>query len=92
MLHAIADALLGAAALGDLGSLFPAGPRTPAGVDSGALLDDVGDGSHGVAVTVVPYAAEAFFVGGVAASVRAASICRSSVCLPAPAGPSTKRL
>jgi 2-C-methyl-D-erythritol 4-phosphate cytidylyltransferase/2-C-methyl-D-erythritol 2,4-cyclodiphosphate synthase len=40
-LHAIADAILGAAGLGDLGSLFPAGPSTPAGVDSSALLADV---------------------------------------------------
>ena len=40
-LHAVADALLGAAGLGDLGSLFPAGPSTPAGIDSGALLADV---------------------------------------------------
>jgi 2-C-methyl-D-erythritol 2,4-cyclodiphosphate synthase len=40
-LHAVADAILGAAGLGDLGSLFPAGPSTPAGIDSGALLADV---------------------------------------------------
>jgi len=40
-LHAVADAVLGAAGLGDLGSLFPAGPSTPAGIDSGALLADV---------------------------------------------------
>ncbi len=40
-LHAVADALLGAAGLGDLGSLFPAGPATPAGIDSGALLTEV---------------------------------------------------
>ncbi len=37
-LHAVADALLGAAALGDLGRLFPAGPETPRGVASGELL------------------------------------------------------
>lgn len=37
-LHAVADALLGAAALGDLGRLFPAGPATPRGIDSGDLL------------------------------------------------------
>jgi 2-C-methyl-D-erythritol 4-phosphate cytidylyltransferase / 2-C-methyl-D-erythritol 2,4-cyclodiphosphate synthase len=40
-LHAIAGALLGAAALGDLGGLYPADARTPAGVDSGDLLRDV---------------------------------------------------
>jgi 2-C-methyl-D-erythritol 4-phosphate cytidylyltransferase/2-C-methyl-D-erythritol 2,4-cyclodiphosphate synthase len=40
-LHAICDALLGAAGLGDLGRLFPAGPETPAGVDSRTLLDEV---------------------------------------------------
>ena len=40
-LHAVADAVLGAAGLGDLGSLFPAGPSTPAGIDSGALVAEV---------------------------------------------------
>ena len=40
-LHAVADALLGAASLGDLGRLFPAGPETPPGIDSRALLDTV---------------------------------------------------
>ncbi len=40
-LHAIADALLGAAALGDLGRLFPATAATPAGVASRDLLVDV---------------------------------------------------
>ena len=37
-LHAVCDALLGAAGLGDLGRLFPAGPSTPAGVASGELV------------------------------------------------------
>ena len=37
-LHAIADALLGASGLGDLGRHFPAGPETPAGIASGELL------------------------------------------------------
>ena len=40
-LHAIAGALLGAAALGDLGSLHPADARTPLGVASADLLADV---------------------------------------------------
>ncbi len=40
-LHAVADALLGAAGLGDLGRLFPAGPGTPRGVDSRELLATV---------------------------------------------------
>ncbi len=37
-LHAVADALLGAAGLGDLGRQFPADASTPAGVASGELL------------------------------------------------------
>jgi 2-C-methyl-D-erythritol 4-phosphate cytidylyltransferase / 2-C-methyl-D-erythritol 2,4-cyclodiphosphate synthase len=37
-LHALSDALLGAAGSGDLGRLFPAGPSTPRGVDSRELL------------------------------------------------------
>jgi 2-C-methyl-D-erythritol 4-phosphate cytidylyltransferase / 2-C-methyl-D-erythritol 2,4-cyclodiphosphate synthase len=40
-LHAVADALLGAAGLGDLGRLFPADARTPRGVDSRTLLREV---------------------------------------------------
>lgn len=40
-LHAIADALLGAAALGDLGRLFPATAATPTGIASRVLLGDV---------------------------------------------------
>ncbi|MGZ9161224.1 MAG: 2-C-methyl-D-erythritol 4-phosphate cytidylyltransferase [Candidatus Limnocylindrales bacterium] len=40
-LHAIADALLGAAGLGDLGRLFPDGPTTPVGIDSRDLLTAV---------------------------------------------------
>jgi 2-C-methyl-D-erythritol 2,4-cyclodiphosphate synthase len=40
-LHAIAGALLGAAALGDLGSHHPADERTPRGVASADLLRDV---------------------------------------------------
>jgi 2-C-methyl-D-erythritol 4-phosphate cytidylyltransferase / 2-C-methyl-D-erythritol 2,4-cyclodiphosphate synthase len=40
-LHAVADALLGAAALGDLGRLFPAGPTTPRGIAGRDLLGEV---------------------------------------------------
>ena len=40
-LHAVADALLGAAGLGDLGRLFPADPSTPRGIASGELLAEV---------------------------------------------------
>jgi len=41
VLHAVADALLGAAGLGDLGRIFPADARTPKGVASSALLSDI---------------------------------------------------
>ncbi len=41
VLHAIADALLGAAALGDLGRMFPPDASTPAGVASADLLAGV---------------------------------------------------
>jgi 2-C-methyl-D-erythritol 2,4-cyclodiphosphate synthase len=40
-LHAVAGALLGAVALGDLGGLHPADERTPRGVASADLLRDV---------------------------------------------------
>lgn len=40
-LHAVADALLGAAGLGDLGRLFPSGPATPRGVASAELVREV---------------------------------------------------
>jgi 2-C-methyl-D-erythritol 4-phosphate cytidylyltransferase/2-C-methyl-D-erythritol 2,4-cyclodiphosphate synthase len=40
-LHAAADALLGAAGLGDLGRLFPADARTPHGVASRELVEEV---------------------------------------------------
>ncbi len=40
-LHAVADALLGAAGLGDLGRLFPADSSTPRGIASEALLREV---------------------------------------------------
>jgi 2-C-methyl-D-erythritol 4-phosphate cytidylyltransferase/2-C-methyl-D-erythritol 2,4-cyclodiphosphate synthase len=41
VLHAVADALLGAAGLGDLGRLFPADARTPRGIASETLLREV---------------------------------------------------
>jgi 2-C-methyl-D-erythritol 4-phosphate cytidylyltransferase/2-C-methyl-D-erythritol 2,4-cyclodiphosphate synthase len=41
VLHALADALLGAAGLGDLGRLFPADSRTPRGIASMELLAEV---------------------------------------------------
>ncbi len=41
LLHAVADALLGAAGLGDLGRLFPADARTPRGIDSALLIGEV---------------------------------------------------
>ena len=37
-LHAVCDALLGAAGLGDLGRIFPAGPSTPVGIASRELV------------------------------------------------------
>ena len=39
--HALIDALLGAANLGDIGSLFPSDGSTPVGVSSLVLLEDV---------------------------------------------------
>jgi 2-C-methyl-D-erythritol 4-phosphate cytidylyltransferase/2-C-methyl-D-erythritol 2,4-cyclodiphosphate synthase len=41
VLHAVADALLGAAGMNDLGRLFPADARTPRGISSADLLTDV---------------------------------------------------
>jgi 2-C-methyl-D-erythritol 2,4-cyclodiphosphate synthase len=38
VLHAVADALLGAAALGDIGSIFPPGDPATRGADSATLL------------------------------------------------------
>jgi 2-C-methyl-D-erythritol 2,4-cyclodiphosphate synthase len=55
LLHAIADAILGAAGLGDLGRIFPAGPETPPGVASHHLLAEVvrGARSHGFTIQTV---------------------------------------
>ena len=41
VLHAIADALLGATGLGDLGRLFPADARTPRGIAGATLVAEV---------------------------------------------------
>lgn len=41
LLHAVADALLGAAALGDIGKHFPDTDARFAGADSGKLLEEV---------------------------------------------------
>jgi 2-C-methyl-D-erythritol 2,4-cyclodiphosphate synthase len=40
IVHALIDALLGAAGLGDIGTLFPSGDATPHGIDSLELLRD----------------------------------------------------
>ena len=60
VLHAIADALLGAAALGDLGRLFPADDPSTGGVASGVLvraalarLAEAGYEPRGLDVTIV---------------------------------------
>lgn len=41
LLHAISDALLGAAALGDIGKLYPDNDKQYEGIDSKILLNDV---------------------------------------------------
>ena len=41
--HAVIDAVLGAAGLGDIGSLFPSDPSTPTGIDSLELLRDASE-------------------------------------------------
>lgn len=52
-LHALADALLGAAGLGDLGRLFPADQRTPRGIASSELLRTVVDRLAGLDLRAV---------------------------------------
>jgi 2-C-methyl-D-erythritol 2,4-cyclodiphosphate synthase/2-C-methyl-D-erythritol 4-phosphate cytidylyltransferase len=60
VLHAVADALLGAAGQGDLGRVFPADARTPRGIDSAAMLAEIvarlaaaGLAPAGVDITVI---------------------------------------
>jgi 2-C-methyl-D-erythritol 4-phosphate cytidylyltransferase/2-C-methyl-D-erythritol 2,4-cyclodiphosphate synthase len=51
--HALIDAVLGAAGLGDIGSLFPSDGSTPVGVSSLDLLRAAVDQVHGAGYTVV---------------------------------------
>lgn len=53
LLHAIADALLGAAAMGDIGKLFPDSDPAFEGADSLALLGTVADKLHEAGFCVV---------------------------------------
>jgi 2-C-methyl-D-erythritol 4-phosphate cytidylyltransferase/2-C-methyl-D-erythritol 2,4-cyclodiphosphate synthase len=69
VLHAVADALLGATGLGDLGRLFPADARTPRGIASTELLRDVvgrvrGAGFRPASVDVTIVAARPRLAGG----------------------------
>ncbi len=75
LLHAIADALLGAASLGDIGQHFP--PSDPAyrGVDSTVLLAKVREIVHAAGFAAInvdaTVVAEAPRIGGHAAAMRA---------------------
>jgi 2-C-methyl-D-erythritol 2,4-cyclodiphosphate synthase len=51
--HALIDAVLGAAGLGDIGSLFPSDSSTPVGVSSLELLRDAVAGVHAAGYAVV---------------------------------------
>jgi 2-C-methyl-D-erythritol 4-phosphate cytidylyltransferase/2-C-methyl-D-erythritol 2,4-cyclodiphosphate synthase len=51
--HALIDAVLGAAGLGDIGSLFPSDTSTPAGISSLDLLRDALEQVRGAGYTVV---------------------------------------
>ena len=51
-LHAVADALLGAAALGDIGMHFPSSDPAWEGADSAAILETVVDMVHGAGLAI----------------------------------------
>jgi 2-C-methyl-D-erythritol 4-phosphate cytidylyltransferase/2-C-methyl-D-erythritol 2,4-cyclodiphosphate synthase len=51
--HALIDAVLGAAGLGDIGSLFPSDASTPAGISSLDLLRDAVSRVHDAGYSVV---------------------------------------
>lgn len=53
LLHAIMDALLGAAALGDIGKLFPDSDDRYKGISSLLLLEKVGEALHSAGFQVV---------------------------------------
>ena len=88
VLHAVADALLGAAGLGDIGGIFPPGNPATRGADSAVLLREVagrvrtaGFVPVNVDVTVVaerprirPYAAQICAVIAAALAIEMASI------------------
>jgi len=83
LLHALMDALLGAAALGDIGQLFPPGDASYAGADSRALLRHVMSliGARGYAVgnvdaTIIAQAPKvAPFVAAMRANIAADLAC-----------------
>src|SRR5881409_2506988 len=76
LLHAVADAVLGAAGLGDLGSHFPSDDPRFAGVDSAQLLRQVGSKVREAGYSVVSIdatvIAEAPRVGAHVAAMRQA--------------------
>jgi 2-C-methyl-D-erythritol 2,4-cyclodiphosphate synthase len=51
--HALIDAVLGAAGLGDIGSLFPSDASTPAGISSLDLLRDAVEQVHDAGYAIV---------------------------------------
>ena len=75
VLHALCDALLGAAALGDIGQHFPPGDPEYRGIDSRILLrrvrDLVGDAGYHVVNTDITIVAEAPRMAGHIPAMRA---------------------